>query len=79
MIEGQRGAGFVNMLFGMVGETYRKGLQNLDREMPDHIVKVMGLVIIEARKRSGLQPERSLRLLKYLREALDNVIKSEGG
>ena len=79
MAEGQRTSGFVNMLFGMVGETYRKGLQNLDREMPDHIVKVMGLVIIEARKRSGLTPERSLRLLKYLREALDNVIKSEGG
>jgi hypothetical protein len=68
---------FVDLIFKLFGTAYRGGIQKLAEGTPETIRNAMVMLVNEGRKRSGLPAEKTLRILKVLRNVLDHVIEQE--
>lgn len=68
---------FVDGIFSLFGGLYGGALKGLSEQAPDEARRMLSLLIKEARKRSGLTPEKSLRLIVYLRDVLTHIIDNE--
>lgn len=68
---------FTNTIFGLFGGMYEGAIQRLAKQAPEDIKKILAALIEGARIKSGLSKERSLQLLKYLRDVLTHIIDNE--
>lgn len=73
----ERAKAFTTGIFRLFGGVYEGAIKGLEQQAPEEIRKALALLISEARKRSGLTPEKSLRLIKYLRDVLTHIIDNE--
>lgn len=68
---------FTSTIFGLFGGMYEGAIKGLAKQAPEDIKKLLAVLIEEARKKSGLPKERSLQLIKYLRDVLTHIIDNE--
>jgi hypothetical protein len=72
-----KGKVLTDVIFKMFDSLYRATMQGLAKSAPHEVQAAFVTLIQEARKRSGLPPEKTLSLLKYLRRVLDEIIERE--
>lgn len=66
-----------SVVFKFFGGMYEAAMRGLATAAPSEVKQAFVILINEARARSGLPKEKTLAMLKLLREVLDHIIQNE--
>lgn len=73
----ERAGVLTDVIFRLFGGLYEGVMKGLAKSAPNEIRAAFVILIEEARKRSGLPKEKTLMLIKTLRDVLDHIIANE--